>query len=194
MSGNELVGAVRAVFEWASLVIEALGAAIIVAGVVKVVITRGTIRYLFKLGQPGAYESYKHQLGKTLLLGLELLVAADVVRTVALEPTLTNVAVLGLLVVIRTFLSWSLTVEIEGRWPWQARVENAKPDQPLSRVAVSATFFDRWLSRDPLAFIIRIVAGRPTHVAPVSTSRHGPANKLHPVGIDFLHLLNARLS
>ena len=54
MSGNELVGAVRAVFEWASLVIEALGAAIIVAGVVKVVITRGTIRYLFKLGQPGA--------------------------------------------------------------------------------------------------------------------------------------------
>jgi hypothetical protein len=67
MSGNELVGAVRAVFEWASLVIEALGAAIIVGGVVKVVITRGTIRYLFKLGQPGAYESYKHQLGKTLL-------------------------------------------------------------------------------------------------------------------------------
>ena len=54
------------------------------------------------------YESYKHQLGKTLLLGLEFLVAADVVRTVALEPTLTNVAVLGLLVVIRTFLSWSL--------------------------------------------------------------------------------------
>jgi uncharacterized membrane protein len=94
-----------------------------VAGVIKVVITRGTIRYLFKLGQPDAYENYKHQLGKTLLLGLEFLVAADVVRTVALEPTLTNVAVLGLLVVIRTFLSWSLTVEIEGRWPWQARVE-----------------------------------------------------------------------
>ncbi len=138
MSGNELVGIVRAVFEWASLVIEVLGAGIIVAGVVKVAITRGTIRYLFKLGQPGAYESYKHQLGKTLLLGLELLVAADVVRTVALEPTLTNVAVLGLLVVIRTFLSWSLTVEIEGRWPWQARAANAKPDQPMLRVDVAA--------------------------------------------------------
>jgi uncharacterized membrane protein len=138
MSGNELVGMVRAVFEWASLVIEVLGAGIIVAGVVKVMITRGTIRYLFKLGQPGAYESYKHQLGKTLLLGLELLVAADVVRTVALEPTLANVAVLGLLVVIRTFLSWSLTVEIEGRWPWQSRVEHAKPDQPISRVDVNA--------------------------------------------------------
>ena len=79
-----------------------------------------------------AYESYKHQLGKTLLLGLEFLVAADVVRTVALEPTLTNVAVLGLLVVIRTFLSWSLTVEIEGRWPWQTRVDNAKSAQPTN--------------------------------------------------------------
>jgi uncharacterized membrane protein len=63
---------------------------------------------------------------------LEFLVAADVVRTVALEPTLTNVAVLGLLVVIRTFLSWSLTVEIEGRWPWQARVEQATLGQPTN--------------------------------------------------------------
>ena len=133
MSGNELIGIVRAVFEWASLVIEVLGAGIIVAGVIKVAITRGTIRYLFKLGQPGAYESYKHQLGKTLLLGLEFLVAADVVRTVALEPTLTNVAVLGLLVVIRTFLSWSLTVEIEGRWPWQARVEMPNLTQPTNQ-------------------------------------------------------------
>ena len=129
MSGNEIAGVVRAVFEWASLVIEVLGGGIIVAGGIKVAITRGTIRYLFKLGEPGAYENYKHQLGKTLLLGLEFLVAADVVRTVALEPTLANVAVLGLLVVIRTFLSWSLTVEIEGRWPWQARVDTATSDQ-----------------------------------------------------------------
>lgn len=132
MSGNEMVGMVRTVFEWASLVIEVFGAGIIVAGVTKVAITGGTLRYLFTLGQPGADEEYKHQLGKTLLLGLEFLVAADVVRTVALEPTLTNVAVLGLLVVIRTFLSWSLTVEIEGRWPWQARMENAPPDQPTN--------------------------------------------------------------
>lgn len=130
MSGSEVVGHVREVFEWASMVIEVLGAAIIVAGVIKVAITRGTIRYLFQLGQPGAYENYKHQLGKTLLLGLEFLVAADVVRTVALEPTLNNVAVLGLLVVIRTFLSWSLTVEIEGRWPWQARVDQGTLKQP----------------------------------------------------------------
>ncbi len=129
MSGNEMVEMIRSVFEWAALLIEVLGAGIIVAGVIKVAITRGTIRYLFQLAQPGAYENYKHQLGKTLLLGLEFLVAADVVRTVALEPTLTNVAVLGLLVLIRTFLSWSLTVEIDGRWPWQTRIDQVKPDQ-----------------------------------------------------------------
>jgi uncharacterized membrane protein len=68
-----------------------------------------------------AYRRLRNLIGRILLPGLELLVAADVVRSVALEPSLTSVAVLGLLVVIRTFLSWSLIVEIEGRWPWQAR-------------------------------------------------------------------------
>ena len=127
MAGSEIVAIVRDVFEWAALVIEVFGAGIIVAGVIKVAVTRGTIRYLFQQREVGAYEDYKHQLGKTLLLGLEFLVAADVVRTVALEPTLNNVGVLGLLVVIRTFLSWSLTVEIEGRWPWQSRTDKDLP-------------------------------------------------------------------
>ena len=121
MPGSESVSIVRMFIEWAALVIEIMGAAIIVAGVLRVAITRGTIRYLFQLDKPGAFESYKHQMGRSLLLGLEFLVAGDVVRTVALEPTLNNVAVLGLLVLIRTFLSWSLAVEIEGRWPWQTR-------------------------------------------------------------------------
>ena len=67
-----------------------------------------------------AYRRLRNLSARILLLGLELLVAADIVRTVALEPSLESVAVLGLLVVIRTFLSWSLVVEIEGRWPWQA--------------------------------------------------------------------------
>lgn len=65
------------------------------------------------------YTRLKVRLGKSLLLGLEILVAADIVRTVALEATLESVVVLGLLVLIRTFLSWALVVEIEGRWPWQ---------------------------------------------------------------------------
>lgn len=69
----------------------------------------------------GHYQSFRARLGSGLLLGLEILVAADVIRTVAFEPTLQSVAILGLLVVIRTFLSWALVVEIEERWPWQAR-------------------------------------------------------------------------
>jgi uncharacterized membrane protein len=135
MEHSEAVVVIRTVIEWSALAIEVLGALIIVAGVARVAITRGAVRYLFQLDKPGAYESYKHQMGRSVLLGLEFLVAGDVVRTVALDPTLTNVGVLGLLVLIRTFLGWSLAVEIEGRWPWQARtnlqihVESpAKPD------------------------------------------------------------------
>jgi uncharacterized membrane protein len=124
MPAHEVIGIVRTIIEWAALCIEVLGATVIVAGVLRVVITRGAVRYLYQLDKPGAYESYKHQLGRSLLLGLEFLVAGDVVRTVALDPTLTNVAVLGLLVLIRTFLGWSLAVEIEGRWPWQPRSDD----------------------------------------------------------------------
>ena len=120
MPNEHLVENVRAAIEWAALGIEILGAVVIVAGVLRVAITRGTVRFLFKLEEPGAYGSYKQQMGRSLLLGLEFLVAGDVVRTVALEPTLLNVSVLGLLVLVRTFLSWSLAVEIEGHWPWQA--------------------------------------------------------------------------
>jgi uncharacterized membrane protein len=68
---------------------------------------------------PDAYTQYMTRLGKALLLGLELLVAADIIRTVALAPTLPNVLILGVLVVVRTFLSWSLVVEMEGHWPWK---------------------------------------------------------------------------
>jgi uncharacterized membrane protein len=112
---------IQHVIEWASLGIELLAVAIIVVAVVLIAVRRDTVRYLFHRDNEGAYESYKHQLAKALLLALELLVAADVVRTVALEPTLYNVEVLGLLVVVRTFLSWSMLVEMEGRWPWQAK-------------------------------------------------------------------------
>ena len=77
-------------------------------------------RYLRGQDQRRVFNVYRTRLGQGLLLGLEILVAADVVRTVALAPTLANVLILGLLVVIRTFLSWSLVVELEGRWPWQA--------------------------------------------------------------------------
>src|SRR5437870_2813243 len=87
-----MVETLQHVIEWAALGIELLAVAVIVAGDIKVAIARGTVRYVCQLGKPGAYESYKHELGKPLLLGLDLLVAGDVVKTVALEPTLLIVA------------------------------------------------------------------------------------------------------
>jgi uncharacterized membrane protein len=70
-----------------------------------------------------SYENFRVVLGKALLLGLELMVAADIIRTVVTEATFSNMAVLGILVLIRTFLGWSISVEIEGRWPWQGKAE-----------------------------------------------------------------------
>jgi uncharacterized membrane protein len=65
--------------------------------------------------------------GRSILLGLEILVAADLIRTIAVEPTLDNLAVLGVLIVLRTFLSFSLEVEIDGRWPWQHSKAELEP-------------------------------------------------------------------
>jgi uncharacterized membrane protein len=73
-----------------------------------------------RMDRPGTYSRFRQQLGRSILLGLELLVAADIIRTVAITPTLESVLVLGLIVIIRTFLSFSLELEITGRWPWQS--------------------------------------------------------------------------
>lgn len=66
-----------------------------------------------------AFEVFKRRMGRGLLIGLDLLIAADIIETVTLEPTVENIGGLGLLVVIRTFLSWAIFLEIEERWPWQ---------------------------------------------------------------------------
>ncbi len=66
-----------------------------------------------------AVAAFRASLGRAILIGLEFLVAADIINTVAIEPTLKSVAVLAGIVAIRTFLSFSLEVELEGRWPWQ---------------------------------------------------------------------------
>ncbi|QNG21562.1 DUF1622 domain-containing protein [Rhodococcus triatomae] len=77
---------------------------------------------------PGVYQLFRSRLGRAILLGLELLVAGDIIKTVAVTPTLTDVAVLAIIVLIRTFLSWSLDLEITGRWPWQrSRGEASAP-------------------------------------------------------------------
>ncbi len=99
--------------------VEALAVLVIVGGIVY-----GIVRFFLhtRLKIEGAYKRFKDRIGNSLLLGLTFLVAADIIRTVALNPSLQSVVVLGLLVLIRTFLSWALAVEIEGRWPWQRKV------------------------------------------------------------------------
>jgi uncharacterized membrane protein len=67
-----------------------------------------------------AFRHFRQKVGRSILLGLELLVAADIIRTVSEEPTLQGVLVLGMIVLIRTFLSFTLAVELEGHWPWQS--------------------------------------------------------------------------
>ncbi|MEY9775477.1 MULTISPECIES: DUF1622 domain-containing protein [unclassified Arthrobacter] len=71
------------------------------------------------------YRSYRQLLGRSILLGLELLVAADIIRSVAITPTFESVGVLAIIVLIRTFLSFSLELEISGRWPWQSQREGS---------------------------------------------------------------------
>jgi uncharacterized membrane protein len=105
----------REFVELAASGVELAGVALIVGGLVA-----ASVRYAMPRGDDASrYERYRRDLGRAILLGLEVLVAADIIRTVATTPTLESVAVLAAIVAIRTFLSWSLAVELEGRWPWQ---------------------------------------------------------------------------
>jgi uncharacterized membrane protein len=102
------------------LVFEALGIGVIAFGFGTALVSAGR---LLLAGQSGTavYDRVRSVFGRSVLLGLEILVAADIIRTVAVALTVQNLFVLGLLVLIRTFLSWSLEVELEGVWPWQRR-------------------------------------------------------------------------
>jgi uncharacterized membrane protein len=117
-SGETAAAMITRWVEYSATGIELLAVVIIVA-----VILTGTVVYIFRIfaqqADVNTYRNYRHQVARALLLGLEILVAADVIRTIALEPTLQNALILGLLVLIRTFLGWSLVIEIEERWPWK---------------------------------------------------------------------------
>jgi uncharacterized membrane protein len=105
------------VSHWIRLVgtcIEIFGVFIIVAGIIW-----STYLYVNRRVEEQYYDQYKIRIGRSLLLGLEVLVAADIVKTIAIELTFTSLGLLAGLVVVRTFLSWTLVLEIEGRWPWQ---------------------------------------------------------------------------
>jgi uncharacterized membrane protein len=98
-------------------VVEAVGAAIMVAG--------GLGAFIVFLGRashperrPGSYEELRRNFGRSILLGLEVLIVADIVRTIVIDQTFESVTVLGVIVVIRILLSFSLEVEMDGMWPW----------------------------------------------------------------------------
>lgn len=108
-----------------TLAIEVAGVLVIVGGVI--VAAFGFVR---DPRRTGAYRDLRATLGRAILLGLELLVAADIINTVAIEPSFESVLVLGGVVLIRTFLSLSLEVEIEGKWPWQQARQKAAQGGP----------------------------------------------------------------
>lgn len=98
-------------------IIEVLAIVVIAIGVV-FAITSGLFDW-FRHGSESGFETFKRLIARGLLIGLDLLIAADVIKTVTLEGTLESALVLGLLVLIRTFLSWTLVLEVEGTWPWR---------------------------------------------------------------------------
>ena len=109
--------------EWVTLageIVEGIGVAIILVGTVGALVAFG-VSTAVRDDRKAVYQRGRRGIGRALLLGLEVLVAGDIIRTVAVEPTLTAAASLAIIVLIRTFLSWSIELETEGRWPWQQR-------------------------------------------------------------------------
>ncbi len=102
--------------EWVGKLIDGAGVFVIVAGIA-IATARFARAALRDWGL--AFVAYRQGIGRSILLGLEFLVAADIIRTVAIAPTLENAFTLGVIVLIRTFLSIALEVELEGHWPWQ---------------------------------------------------------------------------
>jgi uncharacterized membrane protein len=104
---GQIIDAIGRVFESAGVVAVIVGCVFALAG------------YVLGKRDDDAYAMVRRRIGRSILLGLELFVAGDIIRTVTVSPTFTTVGVLAVIVLIRTFLSFTLEVEIEGRWPWQ---------------------------------------------------------------------------
>src|SRR4051812_4277093 len=112
-------------------VVEAVGAAIMVLGGLGAlaVFARDAVRAGIT---EGAYRALRRNLGRCILLGLEVLIVADIVRTIIVDPSLESVAVLGMIVVIRIILSFSLEVEMDGVWPWRRRQVDSRSETEAS--------------------------------------------------------------
>ena len=124
---NSYLGNIHAIINVAGLILDVTGVLIIVIGA-----TLSTLAYLARWRQNAlTYRGYRRDVGRSILLGLEFLVGGDIIRTVSVEhPSLENVFVLGLIVMIRTAMSFTMEVELEGRWPWQGRsLETSAPSE-----------------------------------------------------------------
>lgn len=123
----------RGVMEWVGLGFDASGVIVIAGGVV--------VAAIRLVARAPNLRRFRQDFGGAIVLGLEFLVAGDIIRTVVVAPTLENVAVLAIIVLIRTVLSMALQVEIEGRWPWQrqgAARADANPSRPQPDAATAA--------------------------------------------------------
>ncbi len=115
---------VRQAVDVLGLLIDLVGVAVMVAGIA--LATGLALRMVFAGDREGAYLRFRRGVGRSILVGIEILVAGDIIRTVAIEPTFDSIIVLGGIVLIRTFLSFSLEVELTGTWPWR------RSDRPVA--------------------------------------------------------------
>lgn len=106
----------------AGYAIEGVGVFVVILG--SIFASLAYLRSFRRLPEGIAYQNFRRQLGRSIILGLEFLIAGDIIRTVVVDATFENVAVLGIIVIIRTFLGMTLQLEIEGRWPWQTEQKN----------------------------------------------------------------------
>jgi uncharacterized membrane protein len=122
---NEGVEYFRHIMELVGTSVDGVGVFIVAGGMV-VATARLVVRRPHEAGN--YYSFYRQDVGRAILLGLEFLIAGDIIRTVVVAPTLQNVVVLGMIVLIRTFLSLSLQLEIEGKLPWQVQAASKHQD------------------------------------------------------------------
>ena len=116
-----MIDVVRETLEWVAIALDLVAVFVVVVGLVVAVTRSGLVPALIAAEAAGPGAVFKQKLLGVILLGVNLLVASDVILTAAVPATLENMASLGLLVLIRMVLSWSMIVEVEERWPWQPR-------------------------------------------------------------------------
>jgi len=134
MTTTDEGGGVLTLFDAVTLFVgagfEALGVATIVVGTVIAGVR--SLKTMFRTANQSAYKLFRQEVGRAILLGLEFLVAGDIIRTIVIAPTLRNVAVLGIIVLTRIVLSIALQVELEGHWPWRRQNRHCHEMQPKS--------------------------------------------------------------